>query len=246
MHHFFLSPESIQDGEVTFPEEISRQIRNVLRLDIKRDAVIVLDNSGWEYLVQLSGRKGQILMGEITGRQPGRPEPRMALRLCYSLTRREKMEMILQKTTEIGVTSFQPFYSSRSLVQDVHPNSARQERLTAIIREAAEQSMRAKLPELLPALSFEEMLSAARECSVKLIAWEGTAIVRQLCGDMLGADDGRKPEIALVVGPEGGFSSDEVALAEKHGFQQFSLGANTLRMETACFAGCAIIRHYCH
>lgn len=170
MQHFFLNPESIQNGEVTFPEDLSRQIKNVLRLKAKTDAVIVLDNSGWEYLVQLTGAKGQTVTGRITGKQPGRPEPTVGLRLCYSLTRREKMEVILQKATEIGVTSFQPYISSRSLVQDERQNSARQERLLAIMREAAEQSMRSKLPILQPVLGFEAMLTAAESCSVRLIA----------------------------------------------------------------------------
>jgi 16S rRNA (uracil1498-N3)-methyltransferase len=230
---------------VTFPEAISRQIKNVLRLKLKTDAVIVLDNSGWEYLVQLTGNKGQTVIGEITGKQLGRPEPATGLRLCYSLTRREKMETVLQKATEIGATSFQPYISSRSLVQESRQNSARQERLIAIIREAAEQSMRAKLPVLEPALGFEEMLAAVESCGVKLIAWESTAIVSQVCPDMLGVGENKKPEIALLIGPEGGFSSEEVALAEKYGFQQISLGTNILRMETACVAGCAIIRHLC-
>lgn len=245
MQHFFLDPQSIQDGVVTFPEAISRQIKNVLRLKLKTDAVIILDNSGWEYLVQLTGSKGQNVIGEITGKQLGRPEAATGLRLCYSLTRREKMETILQKATEIGVTSFQPYISSRSLVQDSRQNSARQDRLTAIIREAAEQSMRAKLPVLQPVLMYEEMLLAANGCGVKLIAWESTAIVRQVCADILTGGENQKPEIALLIGPEGGFSSDEVALAEKHGFEQISLGTNILRMETACVAGCAIIRHLC-
>jgi 16S rRNA (uracil1498-N3)-methyltransferase len=245
MQHFFLDPESIQDGVVTFPEDISRQIKNVLRLKLKTDAVIVLDNSGWEYLVQLTGNKGQNVFGEITGQQLGRPEAAVELRLCYSLTRREKMETILQKATEIGVTSFQPYISSRSLVQDRWQNSARQERLTAIIREAAEQSMRAKLPALKPVLNYEEMLIGAEGCGVKLIAWESTAIVSQVCQEMLSLGETAKPEIALLIGPEGGFSSDEVALAEEHGFQQISLGTNILRMETACIAACAIIRHLC-
>lgn len=245
MQHFFLNPDSIQDGVVTFPEDISRQIKNVLRLKLKTDAVIVLDNSGWEYLVQLTGNKGQNVIGEITGKQPGRPEPVVGLRLCYSLTRREKMEVILQKTTEIGVTNFQPFISSRSLVQDGRQNSARQERLAAIMREAAEQSMRSKLPVLQPVLEFEAMLASAKDCDVKLIAWESTAIVSQVCPEMLSVGENEKAEIALLIGPEGGFSSDEVALAEKYGFQQISLGTNILRMETACIAGCAIIRHLC-
>lgn len=245
MQHFFLEPESIQDGVVTFPEAISRQIKNVLRLKLKTDAVIVLDNSGWEYLVQLTGNKGQTVIGRVTGKQLGRPEARVGLRLCYSLTRREKMETILQKATEIGVTSFQPYISSRSLVQDTRQNSARQERLNAIMREAAEQSMRSKLPVLQPVLAYEEMLAVTKGCGVKLIAWEGTAIVSQVCPEMLSVGENEKPEIALLVGPEGGFSSEEVALAEKFGFQQISLGTNILRMETACIAGCAIIRHLC-
>ena len=245
MQHFFLEPEFIQDGVVTFPEAISRQIKNVLRLKLKTDAVIVLDNSGWEYLVQLTGNKGQNVIGEITGKQLGRPEATTGLRLCYSLTRREKMETILQKATEIGATSFQPYISSRSLVQDKRQNSARQERLAVIMREAAEQSMRAKLPILNPVLTYEEMLASAEGCAIKLIAWEGTAIVRQVCADMLGVGNSQKPEIALLIGPEGGFSSEEVALAEKQGFEQISLGTNILRMETACIAGCAIIRHLC-
>ncbi len=245
MQHFFLEPESIQDGVVTFPEDISRQIKNVLRLKLKTDAVIVLDNSGWEYLVQLTGSTGKTVIGEITGKQLGRPEPKVGLRLCYSLTRREKMETILQKATEIGATSFQPYISSRSLVQDSRQNSARQERLNAIMREAAEQSMRARLPILKPVLTYEEMLTDAQDCVVKLIAWESTAIVSQICASMLGVGESENAEIALLIGPEGGFSSDEVALAEKHGFQQISLGTNILRMETACIAGCAIIRHIC-
>ena len=245
MQHFFLEPEFIQDGVVTFPEAISRQIKNVLRLKLKTDAVIVLDNSGWEYLVQLTGNKGQNVIGEITGKQLGRPEATTGLRLCYSLTRREKMETILQKATEIGATSFQPYISSRSLVQDKRQNSARQERLAVIMREAAEQSMRAKLPSLNPVLTYEEMLASAEGSAIKLIAWEGTAIVRQVCADMLGVGNSEKSEIALLIGPEGGFSSEEVALAEKHGFEQISLGTNILRMETACIAGCAIIRHLC-
>lgn len=245
MQHFFLEPESIQDGIVTFPEDLSRQIKNVLRLKLKTDAVIVLDNSGWEYLVQLTGNSGKTITGKITGKQLGRPEPQVGLRLCYSLTRREKMETILQKATEIGATNFQPYISSRSLVQDNRQNSARQERLSAIMREAAEQSMRSKLPVLQPVLTYEEMLAAAEDCAVKLIAWESTAIVSQICPEMLNVGESEKPEIALLIGPEGGFSSEEVALAEKHGFQQISLGTNILRMETACIAGCAVIRHLC-
>ncbi len=244
MHRFFLNPNQILDGAVTFPEGLSRQIRKVLRLDIKKDAVIVLDNSGWEYFVQLDGNKGNQVLGHIIDCQEGRAQPSVELTLCYSQTRREKIEWILQKGTELGVAKFQPFISSRSLAQSLQPNSARRDRLEAIIREASEQSQRSKLPLLEAGCDFETMLQLTQDRSLRLIAWEGTALVRMV--DMetikpLSEHDSKS--IVLVVGPEGGFSSEEVELAEKYGYQQISLGNRILRTETACIAGTAILRN---
>lgn len=244
MHRFFLDPDQFNDGTVLFPEGISRQIRKVLRLDIKKDAVIVLDNSGWEYFVQLDGSKGNQLQGHIIDQEEGRSEPLVSLTLCYSQTRREKIEWILQKGTELGVSKFVPFVSSRSLVQNLHQNSARQERLEAIIREACEQSQRSKLPLLYAVHDFEAMLQATQDCSLRLIAWEGTALVKMVDIEMVRKlSDHEQKSIALLIGPEGGFSNEEVDLAEKYGYQQISLGNRILRMETACIAGSAIIRN---
>lgn len=241
MNHFFVPQNCIQDGLIVFPDDISRQIKTVLRLDIRKDAVVALDNTGIEYLVQLSGNKGKQVFGQIVGQQPGRAESNLNIKLCYSLTRREKIEWVLQKCTEIGVASFQPFSSSRSIVQDLHSNSARQERLEAIMREAAEQSMRARLPILHNAISFESLVKEETNNVVKLIAWEQTAVVEYINPEMLGLLRVEKPtEIRIVIGPEGGFSREEVLMAEQNGYEQISLGTNILRMETACMAASAI------
>ena len=244
MHRFFLNKEQINDGLVTFPDAISRQIRRVLRMDVKKDAVIVLDNSGWEYLVQMDGLKGNQLLGHIVSEQEGRPEPALEITLCFSQSKREKVEFVLQKCTEIGVARFLPFVSSRTLVQDRQGgnNSARRERYESIIREAAEQSRRSRLPELMSPLSFEGMLKETNDAELRLIAWEGTPLVRHLCSDTLKGLPGLgRKTVALLIGPEGGFNADEVALAESYGYQQFSLGINILRMETACMAGSVIL-----
>lgn len=244
MDRFFLNQEQIVDGEVIFPEAISRQIRKVLRKDIKKDAVVVLDNSGWEYLVQLDGLQGNLVSGHILSKQEGRPESAVEFTLCFSQARREKVELILQKCTELGVAKFLPFVSSRSLVQQRRDNSARLERLESIMREAAEQSQRSRLPELLPSVSFEEMLQQTSDRGLGLIAWEGTPLVKHLDANSLSILKGMgKKSVALLIGPEGGFSAEEVALAEEYGYQQFSLGSTILRMETACIAGSVLLAH---
>ena len=245
MERFFLNPDQIVEGAVTFPEDLSKQIRKVLRLDPKKDAVTVLDNSGWEYLVQLDGLTGNLVTGHIMGKQAGREEPFIRLSLAYSLARREKIELIVQKGTELGIARFFPYISSRSLVQDLKTNRARQDRLESISREASEQSLRAKLPIMVPVTSFKEMLKQAADHDLKLIAWEGTAIVKRICADtlqpLISAD---LKSLILLIGPEGGFSAEEVKLAEEYGFQQVSFGNSILRMETACIAGSAILRNF--
>ncbi|HBO34698.1 MAG TPA: hypothetical protein DD636_08220 [Anaerolineaceae bacterium] len=245
MERFFLHPDQIVEGAVTFPEDLSKQIRKVLRLDIKKDAVIVLDNTGWEYLVQLDGLTGNLVTGHIMDKQAGRDEPFIHLSLAYSLTRREKIEWIIQKATELGISRFYPYISSRSLVQDLKTNRARQDRLESIAREASEQSLRAKLPEMLPVSSYKDMLKGTSDHDLKLIAWEGTAIVKRICSDtlqpLISAD---LKSLILLIGPEGGFSAEEVKLAEEFGFQQVSFGNSILRMETACIAGSAILRNF--
>lgn len=244
MDRFFLNPDQIVEGTVTFPEDLSKQIRKVLRLDTKKDAVIVLDNSGWEYLVQLDGINGNQVTGHVMDRQEGRTEPEIQLSLAYSLGRREKIEWIVQKGTEIGIARFFPYISSRSLVQDLKTNRARQDRLESIAREAAEQSQRSKLPVLMPVSSFEDMLRRTANHDLKLIAWEGTAIVQRVGLETLQPLAGKqKQSLVLLIGPEGGFSAEEVAQAENFGFEQISLGNTIMRMETACLAGSAIVRH---
>ena len=246
MDRFFLHENQIVDGTVTFPDDISRQIRKVLRMDMKKGAVIVLDNSGWEYLVQLDGLKGNQVVGHIMSKQEGRSESNAHITVCFSQARREKVEMILQKCTEIGVSEFIPFVSSRTLMKGLKENSARQDRLTAIIREASEQCRRSRLPELHPAVSFEDLLKQTADREIRLIAWEGTPLVRQICPQMLSPlSEMADKSVALLIGPEGGFSAEEVSLAEEFGYQQVSLGVNILRMETACIAGSALLRHFC-
>jgi 16S rRNA (uracil1498-N3)-methyltransferase len=244
MQRFFIDPKYIDGNDVSFPEDIERQIRKVLRLE-SSDAVVVLDNTGMTYLVELQVKRGQPIQGAIVDKEPGRAEPKVGLRLCFSLSKKEKMEWIIQKCTEIGVTVFQPFISSRSLVQEAESFETKRERYTTIAKEAAEQSMRSIMPVIMPVLSYEALI-AEKSDSVKLVLWEETTTVERLKVEMLCLQDGLMPaEIRVLIGPEGGFSREEVEQAEEYGYHQVSLGDSILRMETACVVATAVVRHLC-
>lgn len=117
MNRFFLTPDHIHASQITFPSEIAHQIRHVLRL-WDGDCVEVVDNTGMVYQVQLLPMtQSNEVVGSILGPQAETAEPGIALHLLFVLTSRRKVEWILRKGTEIGVPAFQPFVSSRSLVQ---------------------------------------------------------------------------------------------------------------------------------
>ncbi len=172
MHRFFITPEEQIADEIVFSPVHARQIARVLRLKAG-ERCVVLDNRGSELTVELT----QVDKDGCTARvieRTAAEEPRTRLLMLLSLTQREKFEWMLQKCTEIGASAFQPVITSRSLVQNRKEAEAKYERWRMIIREAAEQSGRGQLPDLLPAAILAEAAeNAARSYGLCLIPWEG-------------------------------------------------------------------------
>jgi 16S rRNA (uracil1498-N3)-methyltransferase len=239
MQHFFLEPQAILGDQVHFPAKLSKQILQVLRLKPGIDQVKVLDNSGSIYLVQLQQSVGKNLTGQILSQAAGSPGPRFELCMAFSLSRREKISWILQKGTELGVHSFRPYVSMRSIVRKSETN-ARIEHLQAVIREAAEQSERSKLPLLYPTASYAEVLRESAAGGLNLLASERRVGIGRLRAEYF---SGGIWHGTVLVGPEGGLTPEEAETAGAQGFQAFSLGSQILRMETACIAAAAIILH---
>jgi 16S rRNA (uracil1498-N3)-methyltransferase len=212
--------------------------------------ITVLDNSGWEHRVQLSqvGREG--VRGEVLGKRLSANEPRTRITLYQAVLRAEKFGLVLQKCTEIGVVGFVPVLCERSIIGGLQDIDQRKlERWEAIIREAAEQSGRAKLPRVGEPLLFAE--ACRRVVGASLIAWEGEqqaglrGVLRELGAPKMEAYQRSAPPrpfaVNLFVGPEGGFTEAEVALALERGLRPVSLGARTLRTETAAIAAATMI-----
>jgi len=236
-HRFFISPEKILDGRVIFPKDLQAQISRVLRLK-PGDEVEVLDNKGETFQVKLVQEPDRSLSGEIISSRPMLTDPRVRLTLFFGLTQREKMEWILKKGTEVGISAFQPFISRRTLAQQGGSAEKHRLRWEAILREASEQSGRGRIPELFPHLKFNDALKASlASCSMVLAAWED-----ETDNDLKVVLGSSKPaSIGLFCGPEGGFDPAEINLMKKAGVHFFSLGKRILRMETAAIIAPALV-----
>lgn len=215
---------------VVFPTETARQIQKVLRLR-DGDEVIVLDNQGDQYSVRLQFGEG--VMGMVEHRTIATGEPTRKVWLYLSLSQREKFEWVLQKGTELGCVGFVPMITRRSLVQDVKSVEKKRERWETILKEAAEQCHRGRIPELMPAIGFDAAVrDAVARCDGVYLPWvdESTVVFRKALNTF------ENNTLAILIGPEGGFASDEVNTALLGGIHPVSLGPRVLRMETAALA----------
>lgn len=241
MARFYVPPGTIRSGEIELGADIAKRINRVLRLN-PGDTVILFDGLGQEYLVRILrvglGKVSATLVEEVTSR----PEPVIAVHLYQGLVRLPRFEWALEKGTELGVTSFVPVVSERSVVRPHEQTPARLERWRRIVAEAAEQSGRVRVPEVHPPQPLPLALVDAP--GFKIIPWEeadqvslrdilhsaGGAMLLQSSGGGSGRD---RPTVSLFIGPEGGYSRREVELARRHGAVIVSLGRRILRAETA-------------
>jgi len=241
MHRFFIPPEWISPDKVRLQGAVSRQICQVLRLHAG-DPVTVLDNQGSQHRVELISVSAQEVVGRILETVPAEGEPETRVTLFASLAQREKFEWILQKGTEAGMAGCVPVISHRTLVRgwEKGDEHSKRERWERILREAAEQSHRGCIPTLGPVTRLEAALQNARQNhDACLIPWEGERSLG-LRQALQTTSPGR---VGLFIGPEGGFSAEEAALAQQHGVIPVSLGPRILRMETAAVVAVALVLH---
>ncbi len=234
MRRFFVPPQNLLDDPVPLPEEIVHHLGAVLRLSVG-DEILLLDGEGRLCHCRLESLGRRVGTARVLDcRQE--PEVSLPVRLLQGLPKGDKMDLVLQKGTELGMTAFTPVLVERS-IPSADRGEKRRQRWERIIREAAQQSRRAYLPRLDNVLPLTEALKHCGE-DLRLLLWEEES--RPLA-DILPAAAPR--DVAVLVGPEGGFSVGEVALARRAGFIPVSLGRRILRSETAGLAITAILQY---
>lgn len=240
MHRFFVPPESISDGKATLSGDQAHQIARVLR-QAPGDSIVLLDNSGQEYDVVLTTVSPQLVEANVIQQSPGLGEPDTKITLYQAMLKGDRFDFVLQKCTELGVSTFVPIITERTVVRpDHHRTNSRKERWRRIVTEAAEQSLRARIPEALTPVSLEDALRS--QPSLALMPWEEerSSGLKDTISKI--RNEGRGfSEVSIIIGPEGGFTAEEVDLAQHHGVQTVSLGQRILRAETAAIASVAAV-----
>ena len=239
-NRFFVSESGFEEQEVRLSAEQAHQVCHVLRLKAG-DAIVVLDNAGNEYDVTLATVTKKETKGKIISQRPASGEPRVRMTLFQSLLAREKFEWVLQKGTEIGVTRFVPVQTERSIVRAKQIDTKKLTRWRRILTEAAEQSHRGRIPEIDAALTWSETLPQFAHFDRSLIA--ATSGQTYALREALPSADKPPASIAILIGPEGGFSDNEVRQLRDNGATPINLGPRILRTETAAMVLPAIILH---
>jgi 16S rRNA (uracil1498-N3)-methyltransferase len=229
------------DTLVELGGENLRYIKNVLRLK-EGDPLILFDGSRHEYNGIIRAYTARNASLEIMKKQSIQ-QPTIYITLAQSLAKSSKMDFIVQKATELGVTRLIPFISSRSIPKLSESKvSTRISRWHKIAIEASRQCKRAIIPEITNIISFDEMLKQADQDDVRIIFWEEESKqgLKTILHDEKWKDANH---FFLVVGPEGGFSKEEANRASRNSFISASLGKNILRTETAALTILAIIQY---
>jgi 16S rRNA (uracil1498-N3)-methyltransferase len=232
-HRFYLVRPLEVGANFTLPDDQSRQVGTVLRL-APGDRIALFNGDGFEYSAAIVGIRRSAVDVQVMQREPGIVIPPPALQMALALIKQDRFEWALQKVTELGVERVIPMTAERSVISfSVDRVAQRLQRWQRIVAEAAEQSGRATIPVVDPVANFPEVMADPSDRQA-VVLWEDERAV----GLPTLLDDARP--LRLLVGPEGGFSPAEIALAHDCGALTASLGPLTLRAETAAVAAAAI------
>ena len=236
LRRFFINPTDItgDTAQLTGPE--AHHLRTVLRLS-PGDPIIFFDGTGARYQARIERILKDRVTATIYGQDRDLPA-KVRLHLGQALLKGQKMDLILQKATELGVEAIWPFSSEHGIRKPLRETQL--ERWQRIVLEACKQCDRAKPPEIEDTREITELMTHPPACDVKLIFWEHEA--QQTLPEVLADQATECRSVLFLLGPEGGFSEAEVACARQEGFRPVSLGPRILRAETATLAATAILQ----
>ncbi len=240
MRRFFVEHISPNAPCATITGKEAKHIRNVLRLK-KGERLEIMDGSGWvakAVIEEVSSDEVKVNIHENIFPPP----PKIEISLAQALIKGPSMDYVIQKATELGVNSIQPFYSKRTVVK-LQPEHLikKLDRWRKLIMSACKQCGRPVLPQLYKPLTFNNLVKKKRDSnSLKLLLWEKET-ASQL-KELLINYSSSSP-ILILVGPEGGFTKEETKIATESGFYPIALGNRILRAETASIALLSIIQY---
>lgn len=227
-------------SSITLPAAEAHYIARVIRLQ-EGDTIAAFDGSGQEWHLRLTTVSGRHVEADIIASQQSDPTAITPVILGQAFPKSTKMDLIVEKCSELGLTTLVPLYTERTVVREVPERL--QNRLTRwrrIAESAAKQCGRRTLLEIHPPQSLSDFCRQYQSAAAKLICWEGethSGVKHQL--ERLAEASSH----AVLIGPEGGWTDAEVNLTRNAGFVPISLGPRILRTETAAITITSLIRY---
>lgn len=234
MQRYFINQKNIHFPEVVIDRDDNHHIQKVMRMSVGDECLCAVSGNA-VYRCRIIKLEERQTMLEIIETISESNELPVHIAIAQGLPKGDKMEWILQKGTECGAAEFIPYTAERSVVKWTESKwSKKAERFNKIIKEAAEQSHRSLQPELQAVHSHKQLLDYSNQFDFKVIAYEETAKLGQQNGlAKVFSQMKRDSSLILLIGPEGGFSAEEVTKFNDHGFECCALGQRILRTETA-------------
>lgn len=245
MQRYFVKQRT-NDDCFLISEEDRHHIVKVMRMQIG-DQIICVDPKGKQAVCALAEITDTSVVADVVQWKDEVTELPISITIASGLPKGDKLELIIQKGTELGAHQFLPFSATRSVVKWDEKKAAKKiDRWQKISKEAAEQSHRTFLPEVMNPVSFKELLTRSNDFDYKLVAFEEesrngeTSVFASTLKKM-----NKGESLLLVFGPEGGLTDEEIKLLKNSDFEVCGLGPRILRTETApLYALAAISYHF--
>ena len=237
MYHFFTETEMFTESEVTIVGSDVNHIKNVLRMK-PGEKVLISDGKGLNYFCELTEIGAEEVKAAILPEEVEDTELPVEVILYQGLPKGDKMELIIQKCVELGVSRIVPVDMSRCVMKlDAKKEGNKIKRWYSVSESAAKQSKRMIVPEISGVMKYKAAIEEAKSADLAIVPYEaaqtidgvtGMELTRKLISDL---KPGQK--CAIFIGPEGGFAESEIELALENGLQPVTLGKRILRTETA-------------
>lgn len=240
MNRFFVKKENIEDNTITITGEDVQHISKVLRLQ-RGDQIMLCDGEGNDYLAEILEMDKHSVMTKVLDKGASKGEPDIDVVLYQGIPKAAKMDLIIQKCTEMGIKRIVPVFTARTVVKLESEKDERKkvERWSKIAEEAAKQSGRGIVPVIDMPMELAGALDDAKQLDMVIVPYEledSVSVKEALKKD-------RRASIGFFIGPEGGFQADEVKAAKSSGAIPVTLGSRILRTETAGLAVLAAIMY---
>ncbi len=248
MHRFLITPESIKEDIVYISGEDLKHMLQVLRLKIG-NSFLAFDGTGMEYQIELISIERGCATGKLIKSYDPGTEPKTKVIIFQGMPKSDKMEWVIQKTVELGISKIVPIITRFSVIQKADRNiSGKLQRWNRISREACKQSGRTLIPEVTSPIQYNKAIGLWHDIimdepgamAVFCYENEGEKCLKDLFKCYNINDIGT---VGVFVGAEGGFSEEEIQLAKQEGITPVGLGKRILRTETAAVAALSIIMH---